>query len=83
LDLEVVSAGVRADILPGGTKAKKADPANLIARPEETAAMCSQAGTAKLLAGNPTSMRFRGEEVTTDMALRAALKTDLKSTQNP
>ncbi len=44
--LEVVSAGVRAYILPCGTKAMKAAEANLIARREETAAMPSQANTA-------------------------------------
>jgi len=35
--LEVESVGVRADILPGGTKAKKAAEANRIAHREETA----------------------------------------------
>ena len=38
-------------VLSGGTEAKKAAEANLIARREETAAMRCQAGTAKLLAG--------------------------------
>ena len=36
---------------------------NLIARREETAAMRSQANTAKLLADNPTLMRLRELEV--------------------
>jgi regulator of protease activity HflC (stomatin/prohibitin superfamily) len=45
------------------TEAKKAAEANLIARREETAAMRSQANTAKLLADNPTLMRLRELEV--------------------
>ena len=57
LGLEVVAVGIRDVILPGEmkdlmnkvTEAKKAAEANLIARREETAAMRSQANTAKLL----------------------------------
>jgi regulator of protease activity HflC (stomatin/prohibitin superfamily) len=71
LGLEVVSVGVRDVILPGDmkelmnkvTEAKKAAEANLIVRREETAAMRSQANTAKLLADNPTLMRLRELEV--------------------
>ena len=71
LGLEVVSVGVRDVILPGDmkdlmnkvTEAKKAAEANLISRREETAAMRSQANTAKLLADNPTLMRLRELEV--------------------
>ncbi len=71
LGLEVVSIGIRDVILPGDmkdlmnkvTEAKKAAEANLIARREETAAMRSQANTAKLLADNPTLMRLRELEV--------------------
>ncbi len=71
LGLEIVSAGVRDAILPGDmkdlmnkvTEAKKAAEANLIARREETAAMRSQANTAKLLESNPTLMRLRELEV--------------------
>jgi regulator of protease activity HflC (stomatin/prohibitin superfamily) len=71
LGLEIVSAGVRDVILPGDmkdlmnkvTEAKKAAEANLIARREETAAMRSQANTAKLLENNPTLMRLRELEV--------------------
>ena len=63
--------GIRDVILPGDmkdlmnkvTEAKKAAEANLIARREETAAMRSQANTAKLLADNPTLMRLRELEV--------------------
>ena len=46
LGLEVVSAGVRAYIPPGGMGAKKATEAAPIARREATAAMPSQANTA-------------------------------------
>ncbi len=71
LGLTVASVGIRDVILPGDmkdlmnrvTEAKKAAEANLIARREETAAMRSQANTAKLLADNPTLMRLRELEV--------------------
>ena len=71
LGLTVVSAGIRDVILPGDmkdlmnkvTEAKKAAEANLIVRREETAAMRSQANTAKLLEGNATLMRLRELEV--------------------
>ena len=45
------------------TEAKKAAEANLIARREETAAMRSQANTAKVLEGNQTLMRLREMEI--------------------
>src|SRR6266404_4805543 len=71
LGLEVITVGIRDVILPGEmkdllnkvTEAKKAAEANLIARREETAAMRSQANTAKLLQDNPTLMRLRELEV--------------------
>jgi regulator of protease activity HflC (stomatin/prohibitin superfamily) len=71
LGLEIVSVGIRDVILPGDmkdlmnkvTEAKKAAEANLISRREETAAMRSQANTAKLLADKPTLMRLRELEV--------------------
>ncbi|MFO0890621.1 MAG: slipin family protein [Isosphaeraceae bacterium] len=71
LGLEVVALGVRDLILPGDmkelmnkvTEARKAAEANLITRREETAALRSQANTAKLLADNPTLMRLRELEV--------------------
>ena len=71
LGLEVASVGIRDVILPGDmkdlmnkvTEAKKAAEANLISRREETAAMRSQANTAKVLADNPTLMRLRELEV--------------------
>lgn len=71
LGLEVASVGIRDVILPGDmkdlmnkvTEAKKAAEANLISRREETAAMRSQANTAKVLVDNPTLMRLRELEV--------------------
>ena len=67
LGLELASVGIRDVILPGDmkelmnkvTEAHKAAEANLIARREETAAIRSQANTAKLLADSPTLMRLR------------------------
>ena len=71
LGLEIASVGIRDVILPGEmkdlmnkvTEAKKAAEANLIARREETAAIRSQANTAKLLQENPVLMRMRELEV--------------------
>ena len=71
LGLELASVGIRDVILPGEmkdlmnkvTEAKKAAEANLISRREETAAIRSQANTAKLLADNPVLMRLRELEV--------------------
>lgn len=85
LGLEVVSVGVRDVILPGDmkdllnkvTEAKKAAEANLISRREETAAMRSQANTAKLLADNPTLMRLRELEVLEKVATAGDLKVVL------
>ncbi len=65
--IEIISLGIRDIILPGDMKnllnkvieAKKAADANLITRREETAAMRSQANTAKILENNPTLMRLR------------------------
>lgn len=79
--VEVVSAGIRDVILPGEmkdllnkvTEAKKAAEANLIARREETAAMRSQANTARLLQENPTLMRLRELEVLEKVAATAKL----------
>jgi len=71
LGLEISAVGIRDVILPGDmkellnkvTEAKKAAEANLIVRREETAAMRSQANTAKVLDDNPTLMRLRELEV--------------------
>jgi regulator of protease activity HflC (stomatin/prohibitin superfamily) len=83
--LEVVTAGIRDVILPGEmkdllnkvTEAKKAAEANLIARREETAAMRSQANTAKLLQDNPTLMRLRELEALEKVAASAKLNVVL------
>jgi regulator of protease activity HflC (stomatin/prohibitin superfamily) len=82
LGLEVISVGVRDVILPGEmkdlmnkvTEAKKAAEANLIVRREETAAMRSQANTARLLADNPTLMRLRELEVLERVATAGKLQ---------
>ncbi len=85
LGLEIIAVGVRDVILPGDmkdlmnkvTEAKKAAEANLIARREETAAMRSQANTAKLLADNPTLMRLRELEVLEKVATTGNLNVVL------
>jgi len=69
--LKVFSFGVRDVVLPGDMRdllnkvveAKKEAEANNIARREETAAMRSQANTAKLFESNPMLMRLRQLEV--------------------
>lgn len=71
LGVSINSFGIRDVILPGDMKelmnkvieAKKAADANLIMRREETAAMRSQANTARLLENNPTLMRLRELDV--------------------
>lgn len=83
--LDIVSAGIRDVILPGEmkdllnkvTEAKKAAEANLIVRREETAAMRSQANTAKVLQDNPTLMRLRELEVLEKVAANAKLNVVL------
>jgi regulator of protease activity HflC (stomatin/prohibitin superfamily) len=85
LGLEVIAAGIRDIILPGEmkdllnkvTEAKKAAEANLIVRREETAAMRSQANTAKLLQDSPTLMRLRELEVLEKIAASAKLSVVL------
>lgn len=85
LGVEVLTAGIRDIILPGDmkdllnkvTEAKKAAEANLIVRREETAAMRSQANTAKLLQDNPTLMRLRELEVLEKVAANAKLNVVL------
>jgi regulator of protease activity HflC (stomatin/prohibitin superfamily) len=81
LGLDVLTVGIRDIILPGEmkdllnkvTEARKAAEANLIVRREETAAMRSQANTAKLLQDNPTLMRLRELEVLEKVAASAKL----------
>ncbi len=85
MGLEITSIGIRDVILPGDmkelmnkvTEAKKEAEANLIARREETAAIRSQANTAKLLADNPTLMRLRELEVLEKIAAGGNLKVML------
>lgn len=85
LGLTINSVGIRDLILPGDmkdlmnkvTEAKKAAEANLIARREETAAMRSQANTARLLVENPTLMRLRELEVLEKIASAGHLKVVL------
>lgn len=86
--LEVVSLGIRDLILPGEmrdlmnrvTEAKKAAEANLIARREETAAMRSQANTAKILEANPMLMKLKELEVLEKVAEDANLSVVLTET---
>lgn len=83
--IELISLGIRDVILPGEmkdlmnkvTEAKKAAEANLIFRREETAAMRSQANTARLLADNPTLMRLRELEVLEKVATSSKLNVVL------
>jgi hypothetical protein len=85
LGLRLVSIGIRDIILPGDmkdllnkvTEAKKAAEANLISRREETAAMRSQANTAKLLEGSPVLMRLRELEVLEKIATQSKLSVVL------
>jgi len=85
MGLEVVSLGIRDVILPGEmkelmnkvTEARKAAEAALITRREETAAMRSQANTAKILETNPTLMRLRELEVLEKVAGKARLSVVL------
>jgi regulator of protease activity HflC (stomatin/prohibitin superfamily) len=85
LGVELISVGIRDIILPGEmkdlmnkvTEAKKAAEANLIARREETAAIRSQANTARLLQENPTLMRLRELEVLEKVATASKLNVVL------
>ncbi|MEM8960124.1 MAG: slipin family protein [Acidobacteriota bacterium] len=80
--LEILRLGIRDLILPGDMKtlmnrvieARQAAEANLIARREETAAMRSQANTARLLDNNPTLMKLRELEVLETVAAKGSLK---------
>ncbi len=83
--LEIVSFGIRDVILPGDmkailnrvTEAKKAAEADLITRREETAAMRSQANTARIFESNPALMRLRELEVLEKVADKANLNVVL------
>jgi regulator of protease activity HflC (stomatin/prohibitin superfamily) len=77
----VTGVGIRDVILPGDmreilnrvTEARKAAEAALVTRREETAAMRSQANTARIVADNPTLMRLRELEVLERVSERANL----------
>ena len=79
--VDVVALGIRDVILPGEmkdlmnkvTEAKKAAEAALITRREETAAMRSQANTARILDSSPTLMRLRELEVLEKVSEKANL----------
>ncbi len=81
LGVEITAVGIRDVILPGEmkelmnrvTEARKGAEANLIARREETAAIRSQANTAKLLAESPTLMRLRELETLEKIAAAGKL----------
>jgi hypothetical protein len=81
----VILPGEMKDLMNRVTEAKKtrrpllagATAANLIARREETAAIRSQANTAKLLADNPTLMRLRELEVLEKVAANSKLNVVL------
>jgi regulator of protease activity HflC (stomatin/prohibitin superfamily) len=81
IGLEVVSLGIRDVVLPGDMKelmnkvieAQKAAEAALITRREETAAMRSQANTARLMEQNPTLMRLREIEALEKVAEKGRL----------
>lgn len=83
--LEVRAVGIRDVILPGEmkdilnrvTEARKAAEASLITRREETAAMRSQANTARIFESNPTLMRLRELEVLEKVAEKSNLSVVL------
>ena len=70
---DVILPGDMKDLMNKVTEARKAAEANLISRREETAAMRSQANTAKLLADNPVLMRLRELEVLEKIAAAGKL----------
>jgi len=79
--LTIIGFGIKDIILPGDMKellnrvveSQKAAEANLITRREETAAMRSQANTAKILDNNPTLMRLRELELLEKVAASSKL----------
>ena len=85
IGLETISFGIRDIILPGEmkailnrvTEARKAAEADLITRREETAAMRSQANTARIFESNPALMRLRELEVLEKVADKANLSVIL------
>jgi regulator of protease activity HflC (stomatin/prohibitin superfamily) len=85
LGIEVRTVGLRDVILPGEmreilnrvTQARKAAEADLITRREETAAVRSQANTARLYESNPILMRLRELEVLEKVTEKANLSVIL------
>ncbi len=85
LGVHVDTVGIRDLILPGEmkellnkvTEAKKAAEAALITRREETAAMRSQANTARIFESNPMLMRWKELEVLERVAGSAKLEVVL------
>jgi regulator of protease activity HflC (stomatin/prohibitin superfamily) len=83
--LEITAFGIRDVILPGEMRtilnrvieARKAAEADLITRREETAAMRSQANTARIFESNPALMRLRELEVLEKVADKANLNVVL------
>ncbi|HYH44635.1 MAG TPA: SPFH domain-containing protein, partial [Thermoanaerobaculia bacterium] len=83
--VEVQAVGIRDVILPGEmkeilnrvTEARKAAEATLVTRREETAAIRSQANTARIFESNPTLMRLRELEVLEKVAEKANLSVVL------
>jgi regulator of protease activity HflC (stomatin/prohibitin superfamily) len=81
LGIEIRAFGIRDVILPGDmreilnrvTSARKAAEAEQVTRREETAAMRSQANTARIFESNPTLMRLRELEVLEKVAGNAKL----------
>jgi regulator of protease activity HflC (stomatin/prohibitin superfamily) len=85
LGVAVDKLGIRDIVLPGEmkellnrvTEARAAAEASLITRREETAAMRSQANTARILESNPTLMRLRELEVLEKVAETSQLQVVL------
>jgi regulator of protease activity HflC (stomatin/prohibitin superfamily) len=85
LGIEVRTVGLRDVILPGEmreilnrvTEARKAAEAALITRREETAAIRSQANTARIYESSPTLMRLRELEVLERVSQKAKLSVVL------
>jgi hypothetical protein len=83
--VEVGSAGIRDLILPGEMReilnrmveARKTAEAAVVTRREETAAMRSQANTARIFESNPMLMRLRELEVLEMVSERANLSVVL------
>jgi regulator of protease activity HflC (stomatin/prohibitin superfamily) len=81
LGLQVTTLGIRDVILPGEMRAllnrvveaRKAAEADLITRREETAAMRSQANTARIFESSPALMRLRELEVLEKVSAKANL----------